>query len=453
MISFICFLAGLLSFSHFSVFTILFFSLITLCLYRVCYYFNFQKLQIYSSYLYGGLSTGLILRLGIYFWLSKNYVLLMIILPIIGVLLIVVYEELFKKHYSLSLIAFGESEELCTKKPEIKNDCAKVYLQLRDKKPNPSSFYTFSPKEAYLLEQFSSLSFFEIMMENYKKFLNELEELFEIYMHNLPYNLRDLPLPEQADINWGGTVLPNLRSTMDRIEYAYAKIKSGDFTYLDCVSEIRSNDKGLSEFSPHWMDDLPNDKVRQCWDHYSVTRKHASIIESTYPTSWDRNFFIHEYPRAEKFNGIHIKLPSSYPIYFFNQQITVKSKSKLTKTGIYICNEYNNKLVFLASSDEDDNGFAPRYAERNIETGENMYFETTWTLVERIADEGGSDNSLDVENIKALSSQSCPRSGHWWSPANKSQSRYFEQGEIFPKIENSDWGETIWYLEITNKLQ
>ena len=31
--------------------------------------------------------------------------------------------------------------------------------------------------------------------------------------------------------------------------------------------------------------------------------------------------------------------------------------------------------------------------------------------------------------------------------------RYFEQGEIFPKIENSDWERTIWYLEITNKQQ
>lgn len=87
------------------------------------------------------------------------------------------------------------------------------------------------------------------------------------------------------------------------------------------------------------------------------------------------------------------------------------------------------------------------------DTYETLYAEVNWILIERIADEGGSDNSLDVENIKALSSQSCPRSGYWWSPAKKSQSRYFEQGEIFPKIENSDWGETIWYLEITNKLQ
>lgn len=65
------------------------------------------------------------------------------------------------------------------------------------------------------------------MRNNHRLFLDSLEELFEIYMHNLPYNSRDLPLPEQADINWGGTVLPNLRATMDRIDYAHAKIKAG----------------------------------------------------------------------------------------------------------------------------------------------------------------------------------------------------------------------------------
>jgi len=82
----------------------------------------------------------------------------------------------------------------------------------------------------------------------------------------------------------GGAVLPNLRSTMGRIDYAYAKIKTGDFTYLRCTGEIRSNYKGLSEFSPHWMDDLPTDKVRRCWDYYSIAKNYASIIGRTYPT-------------------------------------------------------------------------------------------------------------------------------------------------------------------------
>lgn len=64
--------------------------------------------------------------------------------------------------------------------------------------------YEVNPKAAYLLEQFSSLAFFETMRNNYGLFLDSLEELFEIYMNNLPYNLRSLPYPEQADIQWGG---------------------------------------------------------------------------------------------------------------------------------------------------------------------------------------------------------------------------------------------------------
>ena len=63
---------------------------------------------------------------------------------------------------------------------------------------------------------------------------------------------------------------------------------------------------------------------------------------------------------------------------------------------------------------------------------------------------GGAAEVIQIENFKAFAGQSCPQSGNWWSPANKSASRYFEKGEIFPKVE-SDWGETIWYLEVTNK--
>ena len=43
--------------------------------------------------------------------------------------------------------------------------------------------YRINPKVAYLLEQFSSLEFFETMRNNHRLFLDSLEELFEIYMH------------------------------------------------------------------------------------------------------------------------------------------------------------------------------------------------------------------------------------------------------------------------------
>ena len=311
--------------------------------------------------------------------------------------------------------------------------------------------YSINPKEAYLLEQFSSLTFFETMRNNHRLFLDSLEELFEIYMHNLPYNLRDLPLPEQADIQWGGTVLPNFRRTMDYIDQCYTKIKAGDFTYLDCVGDVNSDSKGYKEFSPHWMDNLPYDKVKQCWKYRKLAEDYAFIISNTYPNSWDKDFLDKEFPQLELFHNINITLPESYPIYHINYERKVKSKEKLIKTGIYICNDFDHKLKFLAASPEQDNGFAPRYAKQNMETGENMYYETTWTLVERIADTGGSAKTIQVENLKGFGGEVCPRSGHWWSPANQSEKRYFEQGEIFPKLKNSFWGKTIWYLEVTNK--
>lgn len=312
--------------------------------------------------------------------------------------------------------------------------------------------YKINPKAAYLLEQFSSIEFFEIMRNHYSLFLESLEELFEIYMHNLPYNLRDLPLPEQADINWGETVLPNLRNTMDRIDFAHKKIKSGDYTYLDCVGEIRSNHKGLSEFSSDWMDELPYDKVKQCWDYYSIATSYASVIESTYPTSWDMNTLIYDFKKINIFNNIILDLPNSYPIYRINPEITVKSNEKLEITGIYLCQEIEGRIEFMAASEEEDNGVASVVAVgHDPDTYETLYVEVNWTLIERISDVGGSDNSIEIERLKALAGQGCPKTGTWWSPANKSQSRYFKEGEVFPKIESSDWGETVWYLEVTNR--
>ena len=42
-----------------------------------------------------------------------------------------------------------------------------------------------------------------------------------------------------------------MRSKLDRFDEAYVKIKEGDFTYLDCAGEIRSNDKGLTRAEYH----------------------------------------------------------------------------------------------------------------------------------------------------------------------------------------------------------
>nr|WP_277606372.1 hypothetical protein [Acinetobacter sp. NIPH 2699] len=105
-----CFLLGVFSFLCFNSLILLSFIFIALILYRFCHNFKFRKIQACFSYIYGGLVIGLLLRLSIYFWISKNYH-LFLLLPIIAVILTIIYEELFKKNYSLNPIVFFEDEK------------------------------------------------------------------------------------------------------------------------------------------------------------------------------------------------------------------------------------------------------------------------------------------------------------------------------------------------------
>ncbi|MGC0292042.1 type VI immunity family protein [Acinetobacter baumannii] len=60
---------------------------------------------------------------------------------------------------------------------------------------------------------------------------------------------------------------------------------------------------------------------------------------------------------------------------------------------------------------------------------------------------------LEQNAIKVLGGEICPKTGEWYSPANNMKKRYFAEGEIMPEIKGNPWGETIWYLEVTNKTE
>ena len=155
IINFMCFLLGVLCFSHFNSFILLVFSVITLSLYWFCYYLKLRKIQICLSYIYGGLVIGLLLRLTIYFWLSKNDH-LFVLLPIIAVILIIIYEELFKKNYSLNPSFFSEGENF----EKVKNK-----QQIEEFFSNPERLIGISineiekPHNAGLCNQFGSFDF------------------------------------------------------------------------------------------------------------------------------------------------------------------------------------------------------------------------------------------------------------------------------------------------------
>lgn len=54
-----------------------------------------------------------------------------------------------------------------------------------------------------------------------------------------------------------------------------------------------------------------------------------------------------------------------------------------------------------------------------------------------------SSSSSQTSRVDA--GKPCIKSGFWFTPAQNDSRRYFNQGEIMPKFDNSAWGDTIWY--------
>ena len=143
-----------------------------------------------------------------------------------------------------------------------------------------------------------------------------------------------------------------------------------------------------------------------------------------------------------------LNLPTSLPVYKVSHSVKIKTGEVVFKSGIYIPSNPEASAQLLIEGYEA----IEAYIGLDPETDQFISQESVeWMLVERVGDEGGSAENIQVENLKGYAGEMCQRSGDWYSPANQSQSRYFEQGEIFPEIANNAWGETIWYLEVTNK--
>lgn len=304
--------------------------------------------------------------------------------------------------------------------------------------------FEIRPQEIYLLERYSSAEYFKDLVEAFKNMLDAAERALDIFMSDLPYDYRDRHISEQPDIVWGERVLPNFRSTMQALHIGYKELLDGDLSALQYAGNVATDFRAQRvDYWPDWMDETNLALFDQWQAQASVL---ASNIMNTVFGGWLVRYLTEDYD-SQYFGELN--LPKTLPVYRYNSIVYVRSGEMVPLDGIYV------PLVSDASAQlmlkgHDAYEALVGLSESGLQYGHEEPVE--WMLVERIADEGGSDNSINVENIKASAGQSCPKSGYWWSPANQSKSRYFEQGEVFPKID-SDWGETIWYLEVTNKQE
>lgn len=305
------------------------------------------------------------------------------------------------------------------------------------------SQFEIRPQEIYLLELFSSPEYFKELVDAFKNMLDAAENALGLFLQDLAYDYRSRHISQQPDIVWGEHVLPNFRSTLEVLNYGYKRLLEGDLSALQYAGNVVTDFRNQRvEYFPDWMDE----KNLSLFDEWqSKASRLSSNIKATVFGNWPMTLLSEGYD--EDYLG-ELNLPSSLPIYKLNQIITVNTKVTVPQDGIYIPEiedasaqlllKGHDAIEALVGLDED----CPQYDHKE---------DTKWVLVERIADEGGSAETIQSENLKGFAGQICQWTGQWWSPANGLQSRYFEQGNVFPEVENNSWGETIWYLEVTNR--
>ncbi|MFW2072613.1 hypothetical protein ACG9Y7_04015 [Acinetobacter gerneri] len=298
------------------------------------------------------------------------------------------------------------------------------------------------PQEIYLLERFSSAEYFKKLVDAFQNMLNTAEEALDIFMQDLPFFYRRRHISEQPDIVWGEYVLPNFRTTNQTLKMAYQQLLDGDLTALQYSANVNVCFRGqTADYLADWMDE-EHYKLFNDWQNEASL--YASNIKATSFGQWNFLELTDDYD--EKYFG-KLHLPISLPIYHINQNIKVKSGEKVPQDGVYISEVFESSAQLLLKNYD-----AIQVAVGLDELGQQYKYkeDTVWTLVERIADEGESSEAKKTR-LKGYSGDICPESGNWWSPANQSQYHHFEKGEIFPKIENNEWGETVWYMEVNKQ--
>jgi hypothetical protein len=236
------------------------------------------------------------------------------------------------------------------------------------------------PQELFLLERYCSLEYYTEMRDAWAKMVAAAEEALRQFTLNLPPDLRRRPLYEQYDITWGERVLPNLRSTLASLETGYVMLKQGDLSALGFGGNVKSAINGQTgDYPTDWM---PKDLEKQFWDWQLIAGNIGFNLSITESAGWYMSDLTTRYHEVRG----PLNPPDSWPPYRLNPKITVKTGDTVLRSGIYLpacdnsCAEVQIQGYECLRAHVGDNSVSRPTISRA---------ETTWTLVERIADSGG----------------------------------------------------------------
>jgi hypothetical protein len=299
-----------------------------------------------------------------------------------------------------------------------------------------------NPQEIYLLERYSSLSYFGELRDHFAAMVKAAEDALAEFMRHLPPDYRAQHLSLQPDVTWGETVLPNLRWTLDGLNKGYIRISHGDWDALGLAGNVRTAFSGISRDYPwDWMPEAFALIFDNEWIETSYRKSNISITSQAY---WSAGDLTTQYTDSDRGP---LNSPPSWPQYRTLSSVRVKTDDKVPRNGIYLPDIDGSCAQVLIEGYEAWGATVLR----DPNDPENQAFDrkpTTWTLVERVADSGGGIPG-DPDPIKAgirlrcEAGQTCPRAGHWFTPAQANSRRLFQAGEVMPSV-GGDYGLTIW---------
>jgi hypothetical protein len=297
------------------------------------------------------------------------------------------------------------------------------------------------PQEIYLLERYSSAAYFERMRDAFAEMVKAAEDALADLMRHLPPDYRKRPLWQQYDVSWGDVVLPNFRSTLETLNEAYIRLTHGEAWALGYAGNASTAFAGQTRDYP--SDWLPEPYGSRFGEAQGLARQLAMNISVTALNDWNPGALSSRYnvPSRGPLNA-----PLEWPLYRLNADVRVITDEPIKHTGMYLPDADDSCAAFLYEGYGDAPQATIGYDPRTMQNVSMA--DTTWTLVERVADTGGGIPGADDPlksgvRIRCEAGRPCPREGFWFTPAKAGSRRHFQQGEVMPAF-TTDYGATLW---------
>ena len=316
------------------------------------------------------------------------------------------------------------------------------------------------PQEIFLLERYTSLERVQKLYDTWSDLVKSLRGALEIYMQNLPADIRSKELYQQPDITWGAEVIPYCEMFLSRMNEGCLLLKHND------LSGLKNNGLPGARFYDNfwngWMSPKELDNFKKIREQASGL---SSPIESSANKEWGEGRLTYMKNAEAPINLGPRNLPPRLPVYALDHEIRLEIGQPIKEPGIYLPDiDRTAANILLIGGDTEarqgqklkkskwtDNKKYPYY-----NWVKKAWVETGWTMVKRIEgeyidvpEEGFFPQGLQEElyawgeaqkeaeardtRIKAFNGHPCPQAGLWHTAAQPGQHR-FEQGEIMPKV-------------------